>query len=460
MCSWIINSVLILFLHFNSFNTLESTKTIDEIVIELSDGDNTGAVSERFPNLGFVDKLTIGERKFYKFKLRDSDGGHLPSTSRSDEKDTTIRALQTDSTESIYRTKDTTIRALQTDSTVSIYRTKDTTIRALQTDSTIGYVGPQIRRHFYKKTFDEGWEKQWHLNGEIYPSMNVHKAWEAGYTGSDVVIAIVDDGIQTNHPDLRNNVDTVNDYDYISSDSNPFPTFSSDSHGTHIAGLIAAERDNGECVVGVAYNASLVGIRLIGDIAVTDFEQAKALSHYNSDVDIYTCSWGPEELIDFGSMDFLTSLIIAHNAKKGRSGKGIIYTWSAGNGGPNDNCNADGFTNSIYTIGVTALGIGKEADYAEVCAASLATVYGGIADSYLMTTSTLSRCTDDGIEGTSYSAPIVAGIIALALQANPDLTWRDVQHLIVYSSSRTNLTDTYDRWQTNGAGKEGMFNDI
>ncbi|XP_063426100.1 furin-like [Mytilus trossulus] len=219
MCSWIINSVLILFLHFNPFNTLGLTETIDEIVIELSDGDDTGAVSERFHNLEFVDKLSIGERTFYKFKLKDNDGGHLPSTSRS----------------------------------------AATTIRALQTDSSIGYVGPQIRRHFYKKTLDEGWEKQWHLNGQIYPSMNVHKAWEAGYTGNDVVIAIVDDGIQTNHPDLRNNVDTVNDYDYISSDSNPFPTFSSDSHGTQIAGLIAAERDNGVCVVGVAYNASLVG---------------------------------------------------------------------------------------------------------------------------------------------------------------------------------------------------------
>ncbi|XP_063426101.1 furin-like protease kpc-1 [Mytilus trossulus] len=107
--------------------------------------------------------------------------------------------------------------------------------------------------------------------------------------------------------------------------------------------------------------------------------------------------------------------------QSGRSGKGIIYTWSAGNGGTNDNCNADGFTNSIYTIGVTALGIGKEADYAEVCAASLATVYGGITDSYLMTTSTLSRCSDDGIEGTSYSTPIVAGIIALALQAKYEI---------------------------------------
>lgn len=59
MCSWIINSVLILFLHFNSFNTLELTETIDEIVIELSDGDNTGAVSERFPNLEFVDKVSF-----------------------------------------------------------------------------------------------------------------------------------------------------------------------------------------------------------------------------------------------------------------------------------------------------------------------------------------------------------------------------------------------------------------
>lgn len=64
------------------------------------------------------------------------------------------------------------------------------------------------------------------------------------------------------------------------------------------------------------YLHTLSGVRLIGDFAVTDFEQAQALSHYNSDVDIYTCSWGPEELIDFDSMDFLTSLTIAHNAKK------------------------------------------------------------------------------------------------------------------------------------------------
>ncbi|CAC5363918.1 Neuroendocrine convertase 2,Furin-like protease 2,Proprotein convertase subtilisin/kexin type 4,Neuroendocrine convertase 1,Proprotein convertase subtilisin/kexin type 6,Furin,Proprotein convertase subtilisin/kexin type 5,Furin-like protease kpc-1 [Mytilus coruscus] len=350
MCNGIINCVLILLLHFHVIKTFGLPETIDEIVIELSAVDDTGSVTERFPNLDYVDKLTIGQRQFYKFKLKDNNGGHSPSK----------------------------------------HAAKDTTIRALQTDST---------------------------NGNIYPSMNVHKAWEAGYTGSDVVIAIVDDGIQVNHPDLKNNVDTVNDYDYISFDKNPYPSSSSDSHGTNIAGLIAAERDNGKCVVGVAYNVSLIGVRLIGDYEITDFEQAQALTHYNSDVDIYTCSWGPEELYDFESMDFLTSLAIANNAKKGRSGKGIIYTWSAGNGGPNDNCNADGYVNSIYTIGVTALGIGKEADYAEVCAAALATVYGGTVDSYLMTTTTLSRCTDDGIEGTSFSAPIVAGIIALALHA-------------------------------------------
>lgn len=59
MCNWIINCVLISFLHFNSFNTLGLTETIDEIVIEFSDGDNTGAVSAMFPNLEFVDKVSF-----------------------------------------------------------------------------------------------------------------------------------------------------------------------------------------------------------------------------------------------------------------------------------------------------------------------------------------------------------------------------------------------------------------
>ncbi|XP_071165978.1 furin-1-like [Mytilus edulis] len=139
----------------------------------------------------------------------------------------------------------------------------------------------------------------------------------------------------------------------------------------------------------------------------------------------------------------------------GRNGKGVIYTWAAGNGGSQDNCNADGYVNSIYTIGITSVQQGQNAWYSEVCAAALAATYGGSEqDRYLITTSIFSECSDENVQGTSFSTPIATGIIALTLQANPELTWRDIQHLIVLTSSRNGLNDSIGDWSTNGANKE------
>lgn len=71
--------------------------------------------------------------------------------------------------------------------------------------------------------------------------------------------------------------------------------------------------------------------------------------------------------------------------QQGRGGKGVIYTWAAGNGETTDNCNGDGYTNSIYTIGVTSVEEGKNAWYSEVCAAALVATYGGSSnDRYLV----------------------------------------------------------------------------
>ncbi|VDI83697.1 Hypothetical predicted protein [Mytilus galloprovincialis] len=102
----------------------------------------------------------------------------------------------------------------------------------------------------------------------------------------------------------------------------------------------------------------------------------------------------------------------------GRNGKGAIYVWAAGNGGTQDNCNADGYVNSIYTVAITSVQLGQNAYYSEVCAPALAATYGGSEeDRYLTTTSTFDECNTYGNQGTSFSAPIASGIIALALQA-------------------------------------------
>ncbi|XP_009873676.1 PREDICTED: proprotein convertase subtilisin/kexin type 6, partial [Apaloderma vittatum] len=137
----------------------------------------------------------------------------------------------------------------------------------------------------------------------------------------------------------------------------------------------------------------------------------------------------------------------------GRRGLGSIFVWASGNGGrEGDYCSCDGYTNSIYTISISSTTEnGYKPWYLEECASTLATTYssGAFYERKIVTTDLRHRCTD-GHTGTSVSAPMVAGIIALALEANPLLTWRDVQHLLVKTSRPVHLRAA--DWKTNGAG--------
>ncbi|KAK3592930.1 hypothetical protein CHS0354_011730 [Potamilus streckersoni] len=290
-------------------------------------------------------------------------------------------------------------------------------------------------------------------NGAISPSMKVQEAWNLGYNGSGITIAVIDDGVQITHTDLDANMKSGYHYDYVSNDADPDPRDGND-HGTRCTGLIVAEANNNECVVGVAYGAQVIGIRLLSSSGSTDLQESKSLSHQRSVVDIYTNSWGPPDGYGFFEPGSLTKAELQNGVTLGRSGKGAIFTWAAGNGYHYDNCNGDGYVNSIYTIGVTSLdSTGKPAFYSEVCAAAMATTYGGSSSSrYLYSTSRSDGCTSD-LQGTSFATPVAAGIIALALQANPNLNWRDVQHLIVLTSKKYSLSDSYYSWQLNGAKK-------
>ncbi|XP_076100714.1 proprotein convertase subtilisin/kexin type 6-like isoform X2 [Mytilus galloprovincialis] len=331
---------------------------------------------------------------------------------------------------------------------------EDFDIKNLKLDSEVDFVNQEKRYRRVPKTDDTEWSNLWHLNDDVSPSMKVNEAWNAGYTGSGITIAILDDGLQTDHTDLDANVDTVNDYDYQSTDDNPIPDVG-DSHGTKVAGLIAAEKDNNECTVGIAYESTIIGVRILGTSGLTDSEEAQALNHHLSGVDIYSNSWGPTDGYGFSEPGTITKSALLDGITSGRGGKGVIYTWASGNGETTDNCNGDGYVNSIYTIGVTSVEEGQNAWYSEVCAASLAATYGGSSNNrYLTSTTTSSGCTSDGVQGTSFSTPIASGIIALALHANSALTWRDIQHMIVLTSSRNGFTDSYSSWGTNGAGKE------
>ncbi|NXA01429.1 PCSK4 convertase, partial [Nesospiza acunhae] len=328
---------------------------------------------------------------------------------------------------------------------------------------------------------DPWFPKQWYMNNDIHPDLNILTAWSRGYTGLGVVLTVLDDGLEKDHPDLAANYDPLASYDFNSNDPDPQPRYSESDknwHGTRCAGEVAAVANNGICGAGVAYNAKIGGVRML-DGSIMDIVEAQALSLQPQYIHIYSASWGPEDdgrtvdgpgvlaaaAFHKGVVQVSPALALgttgaqghpAHPSalQQGRGGLGSIFIWASGNGGTNyDNCNCDGYTNSIYTVSVgSVLGDGHRPLYSESCPAILTTTYSSRTTSkvQIVTTDLHHRCTDKHT-GTSASAPLAAGMVALALEANPALTWRDLQHLIIRASRPAHLQA--EDWAENGVGR-------
>ncbi|XP_033150699.1 furin-like protease 1 isoform X3 [Drosophila busckii] len=304
---------------------------------------------------------------------------------------------------------------------------------------------------------DPKWPQMWYLNRGGGLDMNVIPAWKQGITGKGVVVTILDDGLESDHPDIEENYDPKASYDVNSHDDNPMPHYDmtdSNRHGTRCAGEVAATANNTFCAVGIAYGASVGGVRML-DGDVTDAVEARSLSLNPQHIDIYSASWGPDD--DGKTVDGpgeLASRAFIEGTTKGRGGKGSIFIWASGNGGREmDNCNCDGYTNSIWTLSISsATEEGHVPWYSEKCSSTLATTYssGGQSEKQVVTTDLHHSCTVSHT-GTSASAPLAAGIAALVLQSNQNLTWRDLQHIVVRTAKPANLKDS--SWSRNGVGR-------
>ncbi len=319
---------------------------------------------------------------------------------------------------------------------------------------------------------------QWHLQntgqtgGTIGEDANIEAAWDIAL-GDGVVIGIVDDGLQHTHQDLTNQYRADLSYDFVDDDSNPLSPF--DRHGTAVAGIAAANGNNSIGVVGSAPSAELAGLRLFSDFlgtGVTDQDASDALGHENQAVDIYNNSWGFNFFDPVLRPDMPGALeSLEEGVNQGRSGLGNIYVWAAGNGRQfNDehNVNYFGLANSRYTIAVTAIDHnGEQSWYSEPGAPILVAAHSSGDGVGTTTTDLLGSAgyNADGINdaidytnqnytnsfgGTSSAAPLASGVVALMLDTNPNLTWRDVQHILVDTASQNDPTDT--DWVTNGAG--------
>ncbi|CCU77974.1 unnamed protein product [Blumeria hordei] len=294
---------------------------------------------------------------------------------------------------------------------------------------------------------------QWHLLNVVQQGhdVNVTGVWLQGVTGHNATVAIVDDGLDMYSDDLKENYFSEGSYDFNDNSLEPKPQLSDDRHGTRCAGEVSAVRNN-VCGVGVAWSSKVAGIRILSK-QISDADEAVALNYAYERNQIYSCSWGPPD--DGKSMDapgILIKRAMLNAVQNGRGGLGSIYVFASGNGAANeDNCNFDGYTNSIYSITVGAIDRkGLHPYYSEKCSAQLVVTYSSGSGDAIHTTDVGSNQCYSGHGGTSAAAPLAAGIFALALQVRPDLTWRDMQYLVMETALPIDL-DTGE-WQTTSIG--------
>ncbi|XP_061173752.1 neuroendocrine convertase 1-like isoform X1 [Saccostrea echinata] len=310
---------------------------------------------------------------------------------------------------------------------------------------------------------DPLWNKEWYLHDTrtdlSLPKLDLHvvPVWAQGITGKGIVVSVLDDGIEHNHTDLAQNYDPYASYDLNDEDNDPQPRYdptNENKHGTRCAGEIAMVANNSKCGVGVAYNSKIGGVRML-DGRVTDHLEASAIAFNHTYIDVYSASWGPND--DGKTVEGpgpLAMKAFEKGIKEGRGGKGVIYSWASGNGGRlGDNCDCDGYTGSIYTISINSASQRLHTPwYAEKCASTIASAYssGAYNDQRIASADLHGRCTTQHT-GTSAAAPLAAGIFALVLEANPNLTWRDMQHLITWTAEYSALKHNAG-WRKNGGG--------
>lgn len=333
------------------------------------------------------------------------------------------------------------------------------------------------------------------LVGVAGEDLNVVPVWNMGITGDGVLVAVIDSGVQLFHPDLTGNISPTLRFNALNGTNNVSPDFIDPGgfHGTAVAGVIGAVADNGEGGVGVAPGVTLVPIKLIVPGETTDQAIFDAFQWaLVNGIDITNNSWGFVGNNGLGREAFVLDPqmydVLRESVINGRDGLGMIHVFASGNdGGPfftgtfpgnignYDSSTYDAFSNSRYVITVT----GVDHDGLYVNADGTFTTYPEAGANVLVAAPTGSNGftsvgEDDGFgsgiwttdlvgdfgrnaeplpsgtdpdndfwpdadytsrfNGTSASAPMVSGVIALMLEANPNLTYRDVQEILVRSA--------------------------
>ncbi|MBL8380407.1 MAG: S8 family serine peptidase [Burkholderiales bacterium] len=346
-------------------------------------------------------------------------------------------------------------------------------------EKVVNYAEPNlVNRHSAAYTPPDGlFKRQWHLQSRRAAqlakdaSVDAPLAWDTTRGKRSIVVAVVDDGFDINHPDLKGDNKIVQPRDFVDGGAKPFPD-GDDYHGTPCAGVAIAE-ENGSGVVGIAPGCAFMPVRI--SMSEDDDRTAEILLEVAAHADVISCSWGPAPV--FAPLSRLVFDTITRITRTGGPrGKGSVMCFAAHNfnaplrdlsppnnvrwkdngqlrvtNGPIENgyaCHPDVVAVSASTSLNRKAQYSNWGDELSVCAPSdnwhplddqaytpgrgvWTTDNEGVGAGFTDN----SRYTGS-FGGTSSATPLVAGVAALVLSANPKLTALQVKAILQQTADK------------------------
>jgi subtilisin family serine protease len=315
-------------------------------------------------------------------------------------------------------------------------------VRHYREDPSVLYVEPDYEVNTTADPTDPLWTQQWDMVKIAAP-----QAWDTQTSASDVIVAVIDTGVDLNHPDLQANLWTNpsdGSHGFTCMNGTCSPGGQDDyGHGTHVAGTIGAVANNGIGIAGINWRTQILSCKFLGSNgsgnvsdAILCFNQILALKQQGFNVRVTNNSWG--------GGGFSQALKEAMDAVESA---GVVNVCAAGNSGVNADL-APMYPGAYDNRGIVSVLASDQSDlgayFTNYGIANVDIAAPGVSTLSTVPKGTCSLCDPSGykaLSGTSMATPHVAGVLAAVFQANPRLSAYEARDAVLDPASYDALSD-------------------